>query len=371
MSDKIITLATVTFEKAQLIKTLLENDGVDCFLENVNLIQGAISSGVKVNINEVDFEKGIQIFDQIRVSDFESRHSNLKEFENNIRILVPIDFSEYSEKAIDLSLDWAAQISGEITLMNCYYSPSANPINYSDTTVYDVNMDEVAMSLQADSQEKMQKCKERVESRMVNEKIDNVQIHTMVEGGVAEYEILDYCHTANPTLVVMGTRGADKKVADLIGSVTAEIIERVKVPVLAVPEKFDYNGFHMIRKVGYLAIFEEPDYKALSQLHKVLSPLNIEIVCIHISKAGDVAKNTIKMKDLEAFAHDKVDDSIRCSVREDEDFWVGIERFVQEENIDILSFTTYKRNLITRLLNPSVAKKMLFHSTTPLLVFHD
>ncbi len=370
MSDKIITLATVTYEKAQLIQTLLENDGVDCFLENVNLIQGAISSGVKVNINEADFEKGIQIFDRIRVSDFESKNSDLLHFENDIRILVPIDFSEYSEKAIDIALDWAAKITGELTLLNCYYSPSANPINYSDTTVYDVNMDEVALNLQSESKEKMKACKERVERRIKHENIQGVKVNTIIQGGVAEYEILDYCHSANPTMVVMGTRGADKKVVDLIGSVTAEIIEMAKVPILAVPEKFDYKGLEAIGRVGYLAIFEEPDYKSIVRLHKILAPLDVKIVCAHISKTSDLEKNKVMMKDLETYVHEKIDKTIKFVLREDEDFWVGIERFIQEEEIDILSFTTYKRNLITRILNPSVAKKMLFHSTTPLLVYH-
>jgi nucleotide-binding universal stress UspA family protein len=47
-----------------------------------------------------------------------------------------------------------------------------------------------------------------------------------------------------------------------------------------------------------------------------------------------------------------------------------LDKFIKEENIDIISLTTHKRNMISRLFNPSIARKMVFHSKTPLLVFH-
>ena len=93
MENKIITLVTLTFEKAQVVKTLLANEGVECFLEHVNLIQGAVSSGVKVKINEIDFEQALIVFDSIRESDFALSHKT-KDKPSGIKVLVPVDFSE-------------------------------------------------------------------------------------------------------------------------------------------------------------------------------------------------------------------------------------------------------------------------------------
>jgi nucleotide-binding universal stress UspA family protein len=53
-----------------------------------------------------------------------------------------------------------------------------------------------------------------------------------------------------------------------------------------------------------------------------------------------------------------------------DDLLTEFDKFIEAENIDILSLTTHKRNMISRLFNPSVAKKMVFHANTPLLVFH-
>ncbi|HSM47843.1 MAG TPA: universal stress protein, partial [Draconibacterium sp.] len=47
----------------------------------------------------------------------------------------------------------------------------------------------------------------------------------------------------------------------------------------------------------------------------------------------------------------------------------SLENYMKEEKVDIISLTTHKRNMITRLFNPSLAKRMIFHTQTPLLVF--
>ena len=39
MEDKLVTLAIHTFEKAQILKTILETEGIEVYIHNVNQIQ--------------------------------------------------------------------------------------------------------------------------------------------------------------------------------------------------------------------------------------------------------------------------------------------------------------------------------------------
>jgi hypothetical protein len=64
------------------------------------------------------------------------------------------------------------------------------------------------------------------------------------------------------------------------------------------------------------------------------------------------------------------EDSVTCQMVTGEDVLTDLEKYIQENSIDILSLTTHKRNMITRIFNPSIARKMVFHLKTPLLVFH-
>lgn len=50
MEDKLVTLAILTYAKAQILKNVLENEGIETYIHNVNQIQPVVSSGVRVRI---------------------------------------------------------------------------------------------------------------------------------------------------------------------------------------------------------------------------------------------------------------------------------------------------------------------------------
>ena len=54
MEDKLVTLASLTYTKAQILKNVLENEGIETYIHNVNQIQPVVSSGVRLRIKESD-----------------------------------------------------------------------------------------------------------------------------------------------------------------------------------------------------------------------------------------------------------------------------------------------------------------------------
>ena len=63
MEDKLITLAIHTFEKAQILKTMLESEGIEVYITNVNQIQPIISAGVRVRIKESDLPHALRLIE--------------------------------------------------------------------------------------------------------------------------------------------------------------------------------------------------------------------------------------------------------------------------------------------------------------------
>jgi len=45
-----------------------------------------------------------------------------------------------------------------------------------------------------------------------------------------------------------------------------------------------------------------------------------------------------------------------------------VEKYVENNNIDLISLSSSRRNIFARMFNPGIARKMLFHSDTPILV---
>jgi hypothetical protein len=85
----------------------------------------------------------------------------------------------------------------------------------------------------------------------------------------------------------MGTRGKDQKDADLIGSVTAEIIERARVPVFTIPENIMLNKIEDIKNIAYSTNFEDKDLIAFEKLVSFLKPYNFKIHFIHYNNNDD------------------------------------------------------------------------------------
>ena len=190
--------------------------------------------------------------------------------------------------------------------------------------------------------------------------------------GIAEDEIVKYSRVYLPLIIILGPRGADRKSNDLIGSVTAEVMERASVPVLAIPEDFRYDGLGGFKKVLYATDFSESDFISIDKLEQLMRPLGVKIICVHVSSKDHSKWDEVKLAGLREHIKTKYnEDKVECDIIENEDLYVGIESFVRENDINVLSFTRKKRNIIGRIVNPNIARKMLFHSTTPLLVFND
>jgi nucleotide-binding universal stress UspA family protein len=371
MEEKIITLATNTYQHAEVLKSILESEGIECFLQNANLIEGSINSSVKIRIKESDLEEAMKIMERIEEPGIEKMSDKKPGRPQRPRVLLPIDFSDYSEKAAGMALDWALRLEAEITVLNVYFNPIINTLPFSEAYVYDTSLDEMMVDMEEQAESDMQSFLKSFKTQAKKTGNEKITIKHQLVRGVAEEEILRFSENYKPTVIIMGTRGKDRKAADLIGSVTAEVMEMARVPVLAVPEDFNYQGIDKIKNVLYATNFEESDFEALDKLERIVKPLEVKIYFVHVGPQFDSKWDKLKLDGLKKYMEERFPNTpIVCDSIVNEDFWVGLEGFIQKEQIDIISLTTKRRNLIARLINPSVGKKMLFHTNTPMLIFH-
>ena len=53
------------------------------------------------------------------------------------------------------------------------------------------------------------------------------------------------------------------------------------------------------------------------------------------------------------------------------DILTAYDEFIRIYKVDVISMITHRRSLLTRMFNPSMARKIVFHTNTPMLVFHS
>ncbi|MBU8892939.1 MAG: universal stress protein [Bacteroidales bacterium] len=372
MEDKLITIAVHNYARAEILRTRLEAEGVKCYLKNINLIHSVVSGGVKVRVNSRDLEQALRIVEkaseQFREEFSDEESISLR---NVQRILVPIDFSDYSVNACRYAIGLAEKLNAEIKLMHVYYNPVVNSMPLTDTYYYQVNMDEIIREIELRAKSNMEKFYLDIKEKIEREKIEGVKIDYALVRGIASEEIISKSEEYKPDVIIIGTRGQGEKENDLIGSVTAKIIEDTKVPVLVIPEDSLYSGIATIN-IMYATDFDDSDFNALKKLMNIMSPFDIRLYCVHISTPDSNLWDKAKMTGLKEKLYAEYEDyDIECSLIEEKDFLKGVQEIIREKNIDILSMVTHKRNLISKLLNPSVARKVLFHTNIPFLVFHS
>jgi len=372
MEDKLITIAVHNYARAEILRTRLEAEGVECYLKNINLIHSVISGGVKVRVSSRDLEKALRIVEKVSEQFRDEYQEELDSTQGNVqRILVPIDFSDYSVNACRYAIGLAEKLNAEIKLMHVYYNPVINSMPLTDTYYYQVNMDEIIREIEIRAKSSMEEFYKDLKEKIERDNIQGVKIDYALVSGIASEEIISMSEQYKPDVIIIGSRGQGERENDLIGSVTAKIIEDTKVPVLVIPEDSLYEGIATIN-ILYATNFDDSDYKALKKLMNIMSPFDIRLYCAHIGTQESNVWDKVKMDSLkEKLLAQYNDYEIECLIIEEEDFFKALQDIIREKRIDIISLVTHKRNLITKLLDPSVARKVLFHTNIPFLVFHS
>lgn len=374
MEDKLVTLAILTYAKAQILRNVLENEGIEAYIHNVNLIQPVISSGVRLRIKESDLPHALQIIESSAwlSEDVVKEESNrpLETKKEKGKVLIPVDFSEYSLKACQFGFSFAKEINAEVVLLHAYFSPIYVPtIPYgTDNFDFQIEREESVKSMIETVHKELNKLSDTIKKRVESGEFPNVKYTCILRDGIPEEEILRYAKEHTPQIIIMGTRGRSQKDIDLIGSVTAEIIERSKTFVYAIPEQTSLKTFKDIKKVAFVTNFDQRDLIAFDALITAFKSFHFAISFIHLSTDND-AWNEIKLAGIKDYFQKQYPQlELYYNVVKEDNILSNLDKYVKEENIDVICITNYKRNIFARLFNPSIARKMIFHANTPILV---
>ena len=375
MEDKLITLSILTYSKAQILKSVLESEGIESYIHNVNLIQPVISSGVRVRIKESDLPRALKIIESSSwlSSEILEEKSADSDSEKVPKVLIPVDFSAYSLKACDFGFNVASRMHAEVVLLHVHFTPIYIPSLQYDIENYQVpsgNDVTTVKGMIENIHKQLNKLSENINEKIQNGEYPNVKYTCVLREGIPEEEILYYIRQEKPLIVVMGTRGEHQKDLDLIGSVTAEVIDRSRSFVYAIPENAPEKSLENIHKIALFTSFDQRDLIAFDSLITTFKDNKFEISFIHVNSHEEKRTwNVIKLAGIKEYFKKQYPQLEFTYLNIDEDHLLGnLDQFVQENGIDVICASNYKRNIFARLFNPSIARKMLFHSNTPILI---
>jgi nucleotide-binding universal stress UspA family protein len=368
MKKKLITIAVLPFVKAQVLKTLFEKEGIECILEDVNLLEGTSSLAVRVQILEEDLERAFPVLEEFLGKPGEKLTGP---DEPERQILIPVDFSSYSLKASMVAFDISRQLNAKMVLFHAYPNPIVYSVPFSDVYAFDSGLTMHLEAAEKNAQTSMEVFLKKLIAHYGKETWNKVETEYIIKAGDARDDILSYAHKNRVMLIIMGSQGKAGSEYDIIGSVTAEIITSARLPVLVIPPDTPDDIAQKFAKILYATNFDEKDFVAIEKLMRIIKPYNAEVCCLHVSRNEEPVWDLARLEGMKEILRHKYDSkTFECHLIVGDDILDEIDKYITANNIDVLALTTHKRSILTRIFNPSIARRMLFHTNIPLLVFH-
>jgi nucleotide-binding universal stress UspA family protein len=135
-------------------------------------------------------------------------------------ILVPTDFSEYADYALDYAVELAKSFQARVTVLYVYYLPSIALGEVSPAVI-----DETLEALETNAQQHAHKALARVLNA-------GLQGDSVIVEGAPFQMIIDTAKEKAVDLIVMGTHGRTGLTHVLMGSVAERVVRMAPCPVL-------------------------------------------------------------------------------------------------------------------------------------------
>ena len=383
--SKLVTVAIHTYEKAQILQSLLQSQGIPATLHNVNTVQPVFSTGVRVRIAERDLPRALAYIEDLKW-DLDEAYDVLQEKSDLASespdtahvaaykgyVLIPVDFSVYTDKIVKLGFHFAARRQLHVLLMHVYTGtlPQMN-FPYGDFTALLPQIQAASNQEAKRAEQQMNDLTKEIDAKMAEGTLPEVTYRTTIRDGIPADEILRYAKRNLPAIIIMGTRGKTEDSDYIVGSVAAEIIDRAQAPVLVVPEKVVIDDLMQVKHVGVATSFNQRDLVLFNQMMLLMAPLEPEYRLFNVSRSegkwGDVQLQAIQEYNKQQYpnAH------IEWTKLNEGELYAALEDFVAEHQVELIVVNTYKRRVLAKLFNPTMARRMLFHAGTPILVMHS
>jgi len=255
----------------------------------------------------------------------------------------------------------AAQLAKKINASLIILNACQNPVAYADTTVTADYKGSIR-----DAKSNAKKAFESVKESIAA--LRDIKYTFQVKYAFAQDAIISLTLMEHIDLIVMGTTGASGFKGILLGSNTYSVTKNVKCPVLAIPEAAVTGKFfkNIVLAGDYQNTASKDTFEILTEIAKASSA---EIHVLHVSetpviKSGETEqaqKLDRYFKGLKHSFHFKLDKHI------DE----GINEYIEENSIDLLTLVAKKQSLLDRIFKGSTTRKMAYHSRIPLLILQQ
>jgi len=267
-------------------------------------------------------------------------------------ILVPTDFSEYSKKSFTQALLIASKTDAKVTLLHCIEPP----YDFAST---------VESTLEQIKRGSKRHLDEMYKQAMKDERFYKVQIDTVLITGMAKASIMEFVPTREVDFIVMGSMGVSGLRKKLFGSTSTDIALRSDIPVFIVPENEAYKGFDNIL---FATDYRNSDLESLSYVSGLAGLFDSTIHVVYIADEENF-ETDINFRGFRDLVNEKIKyEQLNFDRYYEKSPFRGLSRYIENNKIEMLVITKYKKTVLKSLLDKNHTKEMSHYSALPVLV---
>jgi nucleotide-binding universal stress UspA family protein len=271
------------------------------------------------------------------------------------KILIPIDFSENSQKALKAAKTIAVKTGAELAIMHTSQSENtgiAMPMTESTLVMFD---------------ELENSYKQQLDEYVAGAQSEGYQVKGIWESNAIQTAILRQATNINADLIVVGRTGQGTFIDKLLGSSSTGVALEASCPVLVVPPQATLSGF---KNIIYATQFDPQETDILHQIKVLTEQLGAKLSLVKINSFHEPESHADQAHMFRTIQELDMAD-VDLVIVEDVSFIEGINKFCDRQGADLLIVSNRERHFLQQYLtNPSMTKRLVVETHLPLLVYH-
>lgn len=274
------------------------------------------------------------------------------------KILVPVDFSENSEYALEAAVKIAQLKKADVIALHMVGIPEA-VINWNDPieTFEALNYTELVNV--------------KFIELFKKDSFKDVKIEKLVCKFIHFTEINNQAKKYNADLIVMGSHGSSGFSELFVGSNTEKIVRTSEIPVMVIKKRFENND---LKNIIFACDFEKDGVHSFTSAMKFFKKLNAKVHLLYVNLPNEKFRNTTQMEEkVKQFfkmihsSHNKAFETLNFV--NDYSVEAGIYSFCKKIDADAISLATHGRRGLAHFFFGSVGEDLANHAELPVFTF--
>lgn len=274
------------------------------------------------------------------------------------KILVPTDFSESADNALETACNIVKRTKGQVVLLHVVESSSHSTFSITGEMDFE-SQEERFFTIKL-----IEKARGEIDARINTESYKDIDFKTEIHVGNPYHGIKSIISEQDVDMIVMGTTGTHSLEEYLVGSTTEKVVRYAKCPVLTVHKKqtnFDYNN------IVFATSLHEDEKECLSIVKNAQKIYDAKLHLVRINTPNNFERDKDSLDTMKEYAEKNNLENYTLNVFNDVTEEEGIIYFADHINADLIALATHGRTGFAHLLSGSIAEDVVSHANRPVL----